>query len=143
MNIDQLRAFCLSFPGVTEHEIWHNDLTFKVANKMFAHSVLEVAPVWLSFKTSHENFALLIERQGVVPAPYLARAQWVALETREAIPPGELSILLREAYDLVVAKLPKKTQATLAQGRKPKPIKKKKRTKSTKPKSKTKQKIKR
>jgi predicted DNA-binding protein (MmcQ/YjbR family) len=131
MNIDQLRALCLSFPGATEHEIWHNDLTFKVANKMFAHSVLEVAPVWLSFKTSHENFALLIERQGVVPAPYLARAQWVALETREAIPAGELSLLLREAYDLVVAKLPKKTQAALAQGRKPKPIKKEKRTKLT------------
>ncbi|HEY1924433.1 MAG TPA: hypothetical protein VGG58_04220, partial [Candidatus Acidoferrum sp.] len=91
------------------------------------------APVWLSFKTSHENFALLIERQGVVPAPYLARAQWVALETREAIPAAELCILLRDAYDLVVAKLPKKARAALAQGRKPKPIKKKKRTKSTKP----------
>jgi predicted DNA-binding protein (MmcQ/YjbR family) len=143
MNIDQLRTLCLSFPGATEHEIWHDDLTFKVANKMFAHSVLVVAPVWLSFKASPENFAELVERQGIIPAPYLARAQWVALETRDAIPQGELSSLLREAYDLVVARLPKKAQAALAQGGKPKPLKKKKSTKSPNPKTKNKPKKKR
>jgi predicted DNA-binding protein (MmcQ/YjbR family) len=143
MNIDQLRTLCLSFPGATEHEIWQDDLTFKVANKMFAHSVLVVAPVWLSFKASPENFAELVERQGIIPAPYLARAQWVALETRDAIPQGELSSLLREAYDLVVAKLPKKAQAALAQGGKPKPLKKKKSTKSPTPKTKNQPKKKR
>jgi predicted DNA-binding protein (MmcQ/YjbR family) len=120
MHTDDLRTLCLSFPGVTEHEIWHGDLTFKVGNKMFAHTVLEVAPVWLSFKASDEKFAELVERQGVVPAPYLARAKWVALETRDAIPASELRDLLREAYDLVVAKLPKKTQAGLVTNRKKK-----------------------
>lgn len=114
MHIEDLRKHCLSFPGATEHEIWGGDLTFKVANKMFAHTVLEVAPVWLSFKTSDEKFAELIERQKVIPAPYLARAKWVALEDREAIPATELRELLREAYDLVVARLPKKTQSDLA-----------------------------
>jgi predicted DNA-binding protein (MmcQ/YjbR family) len=113
MHIEELRNVCLSFPGVTEHEIWHGDLTFKVGNKMFAHSVLEVARVWLSFKASDEKFAELVERQDVIPAPYLARAKWVALESREAIPAAELRELLREAYDLVVARLPKKTQASL------------------------------
>ena len=114
MHIEELRKLCLGFPGVTEHQIWQGDLTFKVGNKMFAHTVLEVAPVWLSFKASDEKFAELLERQNVIPAPYLARAKWVALESREAIPAVELSELLREAYDLVVAKLPKKTQAGLA-----------------------------
>jgi predicted DNA-binding protein (MmcQ/YjbR family) len=113
MHIEELRKHCLSFPGCTEHEIWGNDLTFKVGNKMFAHTVLDVARVWLSFKTSDEKFAELTERQDVIPAPYLARAKWVALESREAIPATELRELLREAYDLVVAKLPKKTQASL------------------------------
>jgi predicted DNA-binding protein (MmcQ/YjbR family) len=115
MQIEELRKLCLGFPAVTEHEIWDNDLTFKVGNKMFAHGVLEVAPVWLSFKASDEKFAELLERQGVIPAPYLARAKWVALETRDAIPAAELSELLREAYDLVVAKLPKKIQASLTE----------------------------
>src|SRR6202000_3389499 len=114
MHVEELRKYCLSFPGVTEHEIWGSDLTFKVGNKMFVHSVLEVEPVRLSFKTSDENFAELVERQTVIPAPYLARAKWVALESREAIPATELRELLREAYDLVVAKLPKKIQAGLA-----------------------------
>ena len=116
MNIDQLRKLCLSFPGATEQTVWEGDLTFKVANKMFAHTVLEVAPVWLSFKSSPENFAELTERQGIIPAPYLARAQWVALETREALSIQELTGLLRESYDMVVAKLPKKTRELLSQG---------------------------
>jgi len=127
MHIEELRKICLGFPGASEHQIWHGDLTFKVANKMFAHTVLEVAPVWLSFKTSDEKFAELVERQGVIPAPYLARAKWVALEEREAIPAGELRELLREAYDLVVARLPKKTQISLAERPKAKrPAKRKK-----------------
>jgi predicted DNA-binding protein (MmcQ/YjbR family) len=130
MQIDELRKLCLGFPGVTEHQIWGEDLTFKVGNKMFAHSVLEVARVWLSFKASDEKFAELVERQDVIPAPYLARAKWVALESREAIPPTELRELLREAYDLVVAKLPKKTQASLTQKPKSKVRPKKKKSKS-------------
>lgn len=137
MHIEELRKHCMSFPGATEHEIWGNDLTFKVGNKMFAHTALEVAPVWLSFKTSDEKFAELIERQNVIPAPYLARAKWVALETREAIPAGELRELIRDSYDLVVAKLPKAIQASLAKHAgtegtknksKPKPTKKKRKT---------------
>ena len=115
MQIEELRKLCLGFPAVTEHEIWQNDLTFKVGNKMFAHAVLEVAPVWVSFKASDEKFAELLERQGVIPAPYLARAKWVALETRDAIPAAELKELLREAYDLVVARLPKSIQAGLTE----------------------------
>lgn len=138
MHADELRKHCLSFPGATEHEIWGNDLTFKVGDKMFAHTVLEVASVWLSFKASDEKFAELVERQDVIPAPYLARAKWVALESREAIPAAELRELLREAYDLVVAKLPKKTQANLSAPAKRKTKSRKK--KVTRKKSKRKQK---
>ncbi|MGC1415227.1 MAG: MmcQ/YjbR family DNA-binding protein [Candidatus Acidiferrum sp.] len=113
MNIDWVRDLCLSFPKATEEEVWTNDLTFKVAGKMFAHTVLIPAPVWLSFKASLEKFAELTERPGIIPAPYLARAQWVALETKEALPPEELAPLLRESYNMVVAKLPRKTRDAL------------------------------
>jgi len=138
MNIDQLRKLCLSFPGATEQTVWEGDLTFKVANKMFAHTVLEVAPVWLSFKCSPENFAEFTERSGVIPAPYLARAQWIALERRDALPVDELTLLLRESYDLVVAKLPKKTRDLLSQSPAPKrkPSNRKRSQKKTKSKKK-------
>jgi predicted DNA-binding protein (MmcQ/YjbR family) len=113
MDASWVRDLCLSFPSVTEHMIWGNDLTFKVAGKMFAHAVLEPAPVWLSFKTSPDNFFELTERPNILPAPYLARAKWIALETKDALSSAELSALIRESYDLVVARLPKKTRDSL------------------------------
>jgi len=113
MDIEWVRNLCLSFPQVTEEEVWENDLTFKVAGKMFAHSVLVPAPVWLSFKAPPESFAELTERAGIIPAPYLARAKWIALETKDALSPDELSQLLRASYDMVVAKLPRRMQAAL------------------------------
>ena len=117
MNVDQLRALCLSFPGVTEQIQWGYDLLFKVGGKMFAVTPLEPAPVCLSFKASLENFAELTERPDIIPAPYLARAQWVALQTRDALPPEELSRLLRDSYDMIFAKLPKKAREALASGK--------------------------
>jgi predicted DNA-binding protein (MmcQ/YjbR family) len=114
MDIEWVRKLCLSFPQTTEEEVWDNDLTFKVVGKMFAHTVLVPAPVWLSFKASPESFVELTERACIVPAPYLARAKWVALETKDALSPDELSRLLRASYDMVVAKLPKRTQAAMS-----------------------------
>lgn len=113
MNVDQLREVCLSFPGTTGQVQWGCDLVFKVGGKMFAVTPLEPASVCLSFKASPENFADLTERPDIIPAPYLARAQWVALQTRDALPAEELALLLRESYDLVLAKLPKKTRDAL------------------------------
>ena len=116
MNPEWVRERCLSFPSATEHVIWGTDLTFKVAGKIFAHLVLDPAPVWLSFKTTPENFYELNERPNITPAPYMARASYVALQTRDALAAGELASLLCESYDLVVAKLPKKTRDALASG---------------------------
>ena len=114
MNVDSLRELCLSFPGATEQIQWGCDLLFKVGGKMFAITPLEPAPVCLSFKASPEKFAELTERPGIIPAPYLARAQWVALETRDALPQSELSSLLRESYEMIAAKLPKRIRESLS-----------------------------
>ena len=114
MDLEALRRLCLSFPGVTEQIQWGDALLFKVGGKMFAVTSLEPSPVYLSFKADPEKFFELVERQGVIPAPYLARAKWVGLETREAIATAELSGLLREAYDLIAAKLSQKTRESLA-----------------------------
>src|SRR5258708_37692996 len=132
MDVDWLRKLCLSFPGATEQIQWGYDLLFKVGGKMFAVTPLEPAPVCLSFKASPENFAELTERPNIIPAPYLARAQWVALQTRDALPAGGLARLLRDSYDMGFAKLPKKTREAgsrskpaARKGRSEKPAKKK------------------
>jgi predicted DNA-binding protein (MmcQ/YjbR family) len=113
MNIEQLRKLCLSFPAVTEQIQWEDALLFKVAGKMFAIASLEPDRVWLSLKATPEDFAELTERPGIIPAPYLARAKWIALESRDALSTTELAPLLRSAYDLIVDKLPRKTRESL------------------------------
>jgi predicted DNA-binding protein (MmcQ/YjbR family) len=114
MDIDWVRTFCKRMPHATESLQWGDDLVFKVGGKMFAVLVLVPARVWLSFKCTPEEFAELIERPGIIPAPYSARYHWVALETREALATAELERLLRSSYEQVFAKLPRKTQSQLS-----------------------------
>jgi predicted DNA-binding protein (MmcQ/YjbR family) len=123
MDIDELRRYCLALPHATENVQWGSDLVFKVDGKMFAVAPLEVAPVRLSFKCTPENFAELCEQPDIVPAPYMARAQWVALKSLNAITADELRELLAESYRLVWERLPKRRREELvtASGAKSKP----------------------
>jgi predicted DNA-binding protein (MmcQ/YjbR family) len=113
MDIEWLRNLCLSLPHATEQIQWGDNLVFKVGGKIFAVAPLEPAELCLSFKCSDEDFAELIERPGIVPAPYLARAHWVALESEDPLGQRELEALLRQAHSLVFAKLPKKLREKL------------------------------
>ncbi|MGB8540968.1 MAG: MmcQ/YjbR family DNA-binding protein [Candidatus Acidiferrales bacterium] len=113
MDIDWIREYCLALPHTTEKVQWGDDLVFKIGEKMYAVAALEPGKQWLGFKCTPEDFADLIERPGIVPAPYLARAHWVSLETSDALPPAQVEQLLSQAYSLVFAKLPKKARAGL------------------------------
>jgi predicted DNA-binding protein (MmcQ/YjbR family) len=117
MNIDWVRRHCLSLPHTTETVQWGDNLVFKVAGKMYAVAALEPGDHWLSFKCSTDDFARLVEQTGIVPAPYLARANWVALETDDALTRSEIKRLLGQARDIVIAKLPKKSRAALGDKR--------------------------
>ena len=114
MDIEAVREFCLSLPHTTEQIQWEIDLVFKVGGKMFAVIATEPGRVWMSMKCGDVEFAELVERPGVIPAPYLARAKWVALESSESLPRPELERLLRAAHGIVFAKLPKAMQARLS-----------------------------
>lgn len=115
MDIESVRAYCLSFPHVTETVQWGNDLVFKIGGKMFAVTVLEgVSKYCMSFKCTPEKFAELIEEDGIDPAPYSARYHWVALARFDVLREKELKALLRSAYDQVFEKLPKKLKAQLS-----------------------------
>jgi len=67
----------------------------------------------LSFKCTPEKFAELIEQDGIDPAPYAARYHWVALHSFNTLNEKELKALLRNAYELVFGKLPKRTRARM------------------------------
>ena len=116
MTLPRLRELCMSFPGATEQIQWGKDLVFKVGGKMFCVANTDPAGAEhaMSFKCDPETFAELCECEGIVPAPYMARAQWVALARFDTLPDREIKPLVSKAYDLIRAKLPKKTQAALA-----------------------------
>lgn len=118
MDNESVRAYCMSFPHVTEEILWGADLVFKIGGKMFAVIGLDAGSDHrMSFKATPEKFAELIERNGIMPAPYVARYHWVALERFNALSEKELKSLLKTAYDLVFEKLPKKRKAGLGNGK--------------------------
>jgi len=107
MTIDAVRTVCRAFPGVTEDIKWGTDLVFSVGARMFAVVNTEL-PHTVAFKCTPETFAELIEREGIIPAPYMARNMWVQERSvGEVLDRRELESLLKTSYDLVAAKLPK------------------------------------
>ncbi|MGH9312733.1 MAG: MmcQ/YjbR family DNA-binding protein [Vicinamibacterales bacterium] len=86
---------------------------------MFAVACLDpAAPVKCSFKCMLQEFTELQERDGIVPAPYLARAHGLALERYDALGDAEFRGLLKQAYELVAAKMPARPRSsTKSKGR--------------------------
>ena len=114
MDIEKVREFCLSLPGATEDVKWEKNLTFCIGEKMFAVVGLVPSDVSvMSFKCTPEAFAELTEKQGIKPAPYLARHHWVALERFDALGEKELKNHLKLACELVFEKLPKKIKESI------------------------------
>ena len=112
MTIETLRTICRALPAVTEDVKWGGDLCFCVREKMFVVVNLE-PPHQTSFKCTPETFSELVERPGIIPAPYMARNMWVQeTELGETLDRRELEALVKTSYELVVAKLPKSKRPT-------------------------------
>jgi len=119
MTLESLREICLALPDATEDVKWGQDLAFCVGKKMFCVVNAE-PPHQVAFKCTPEDFGELTERPGVRPAPYLARAMWVQEEQLgDALDRTEMIRLIRQSYELVRARLPKR--ATVRQSAKKKP----------------------
>ena len=66
-----------------------------------------------SFKCTPEKFAELVEREGIIPAPYVARYHWVSIEDPKELDRKELQELIANSYKLVFDKLPAKVRLGL------------------------------
>ena len=109
---DALLDFCRALPGVTEDVKWEKNLVFSVGEKMFCVFGLPETET-LSFKVDADAFEALVNRPGIVPAPYLARHSWIFLESRDALPRDFLEELIERSHEQVAAKLPKKLRESL------------------------------
>ncbi len=111
MDIDQLRSFCLSLPAVTEDIKWGNDLVFLVGGRMFCVAGLET-PLKFSFKVKDDEFEEMSNREGFIPAPYMARAKWVLI-TQSRLNKKEYEHYIEQSYELVKAMLTRKIKTEL------------------------------
>jgi predicted DNA-binding protein (MmcQ/YjbR family) len=109
VNIDAIRKYCLSFPDATEGLQWGDDLLFRIRGKIFVSVPLDAAaPVRLTLKSTPEKCLDLLEIEGIQRAAYVGRYNWVSLERFDVVPWAELKELIRNSYELVAAKAPKK-----------------------------------
>lgn len=112
MDIEDVAAFCLALPGAREDYKWGGVRVFSIAEtKMFA--VVGLTGDDLAFKVGPDLFLGYVDRPGVRPAPYLARAHWVSLSYPYAMGDDELRTSLTRSHQWVVSKLPKWRQVAL------------------------------
>jgi predicted DNA-binding protein (MmcQ/YjbR family) len=120
MDAERVREYLLQLPHVVETMQWGANLVFwagdkAVGGKMFALLNLDDDRQGvLSFAAGPERYAELLETEGVFPAPYLARAHWVAIRHWGVLRSSELEELLKSGHGLVYARLPKRTRDVLA-----------------------------
>jgi predicted DNA-binding protein (MmcQ/YjbR family) len=107
MNIEDIRAFCKKLPGTTEDVKWGNDLCFCIGAKMYCVLPL-IGELSATFKVTAEEFDELSVSEGFMPAPYLARNKWVCLKDVTVLKRKELEAYIKQSYELIKAKVPKK-----------------------------------
>ena len=104
-------AFVLTLRGATLVRQWRDDSVAKVGGKIFALLDGDPGEVWL--KVSDMAYDLLTELDGIRPAPYFARASWVAISARSPLIEDDIRAYVTEAHRLVASKLTRKLRADL------------------------------
>ncbi len=97
---------------------WGNADVWKIGGKIFAigsrwgrkNALLDVK---ISFKCSDFSYHLLTAEEGIIPAPYLARAKWVQIESPFSLNDDEIEKYIHAAYEIIVAKLTKALRSEL------------------------------
>ncbi|QEE50352.1 hypothetical protein FUA48_12415 [Flavobacterium alkalisoli] len=110
MTIEELQNICATLPGVTYDIKWEDHLCFNVGEKMFLITSPDSVPHNASFKVSADDFEELTQREGIIPAPYLARYKWVQADDINRFTKKEWEKYLPAAYQLVFDKLPAKVK---------------------------------
>src|ERR1700710_2759748 len=115
MGLERTRAYLLSLPRVEETLQWDNlvywVLDKAVGGKMFAMIEPEPGGAHVAgFAVPAGRFEDLLEIEGVRPAPYLARAQWVVVERWDVFSAAEWQGHLQSAHSRVEAKLTPRIQ---------------------------------
>jgi predicted DNA-binding protein (MmcQ/YjbR family) len=120
MDVERARTFLKALPHVVETQQWGDNLVFWVGDKaiggkMFALLDLSggLAHGVGMFSAGPERFAELVEQDGLIPAPYMARIHWVAARRWDALRNSEWEAGWIAAHEITLNKLPKRVRETL------------------------------
>ena len=111
MSFAALRRYAGSLPGATMDIKWGADECYCIGGKMFAvFGLSDAGEHGMSIKVDAERFLELTDIDGIVPAPYLARARWVKFEHANALPATDVRALIARSHALIAAKLTRKAR---------------------------------
>jgi predicted DNA-binding protein (MmcQ/YjbR family) len=121
MDAERIRAYLLTLPHVVETMQWGANLVFWVGDKAIGGKMFALVNLdddqhskVISYAAGPERYPELLEIQGIIPAPYMARIYWVAVEQWSVFRNQEWEQQLEAAHTITFAKLPPRTRAALA-----------------------------
>ena len=121
MDAERIRAYLLTLPHTVETMQWGNNLVFWVGDKAIGGKMFALINLdddqnrqVISYSAGPERYPELLEIEGILPAPYMARIHWVAVERWDVFRNQEWEQQLLAAHAITAAKLPPKTRAVLA-----------------------------
>ena len=115
LTAEELRGRCLALPGTNEDFPFRPGLSvFKVSGKVFALVPLEDRPLRISLKCEPALAEQLRDTYAAIrPGYHLNKRHWNTVQVDGSLPDRLVLDMIEDSYDLVVAKLPKRTQAEL------------------------------
>src|SRR5450631_3154396 len=116
MNVERLRAYILTLPYVVETMQWGANLLFWVGDKaiggkMFALINLDdpgperrrvVQHALMMYAVGSARYSDMLEIEGLIPAPYMARIHWIAAERWDIFTAPEWQRELSAAHALTL-----------------------------------------
>ncbi|MFD2648319.1 MmcQ/YjbR family DNA-binding protein [Devosia albogilva] len=111
MHRSNFEDFVTSLPAARTVRQWRDDSVAYVGERIFALLDRDPGEIWL--KVSDLAYPILIEQPGIRPAPYFARARWVAISSASGLGKEDLRAYLIEAHRLVAARLTRKARLAL------------------------------
>ena len=114
MNVPAILKFCATLPHATGDVKWDVDQVYSIGGRMFCVACVDSKKQSsVAFKVDDDLFLSYSDRDGFIPAPYMARAKWVKIVDLKKVSDAELTALIRRSYELVGMKLTKKLRTEL------------------------------
>ena len=108
MNIEEVRTYSLTLPGVTEDMPYGPDwVVFRIEGKIFLHISLERRLI--AIKLLPERGEELRDKyDAVTPAWHMNKKHWNDIVIENTFPDETIQEWIKESYELVKSKLPKR-----------------------------------